>query len=67
VVNKMKAEAVRRVRVRQLFEARPSEDLTENAVMRFHGWLYQHHPELLPRRRGDMYKNLKVDLSGLFK
>lgn len=67
MVNKMKAEVVRRVRVRQLFQARPSEDLTENAVMRFQGWLYQHHPELLPLRRGDMYTNLKVDLSGLYK
>jgi hypothetical protein len=68
------AEAVRLARVRQLFEARPFsgplqriEDRTEKEVLTFYGWLHQHHPELLPKRQGDMYKHLKVDLSGLYK
>ncbi len=68
------AEAVRRARVRQLFKARPFsgplqriEDRTENEVLTFYGWLQHHHPELLPKSRGDVYKHLKVDLSGLYK
>jgi hypothetical protein len=61
------AEAVRRERVRQLFQARPAAEHTETTVLLFYGWLQQHHPELLPKRRGDVYKHLKVDLSGLYK
>ena len=63
---KKEAEAVRRARVRQLFEARPVEH-TETGVLLFYGWLTQHHPELLPKGRGDLYKRLKVDLGGLYK
>jgi hypothetical protein len=55
-MTKNDTEAVRRARVRQLFEALPLGDRTENAVMKFHGWLHQHHPELLPQGRGDLYK-----------
>ena len=64
-MSKKDAEAVRQARVRQLFEAR--EDRTENGVLKFHGWLHEHLSELLPRGRGDLYKHLKVDLSGLYK
>ena len=64
---KKEAEAMRRARVRQLFEAWPLGDRSENAVMKFHGWPHQHHPDLLPRGRGDLYKRLKVDLGGLCK
>jgi hypothetical protein len=63
---KEEAEAVRRARVRQLFEARPIER-TETGVLLFYGWLTQHHPELLPKRPGDVYKHLKEDLNGLYK
>jgi hypothetical protein len=54
-------------RVRQLFEARPSEQRTETGVLLFYGWLEQHHPELLPTGQGDPYQHLKSDLSGLYK
>jgi len=67
-------EEVRRVRVRQLFEARPSEERTETGVVLFYRWLQQSHPELLPTERvapwtepRDPYKQLKVDLKGLYK
>ena len=66
-MSKTDTEAVRRARVRQLFEALPLADHTENGVLKFHGWLHQHHPELLPKGRGDLYKRLKVDLGGLYK
>ena len=61
-MTKKDTEAVRRARVRQLFEALPLGDHRENRVLKFHGWLHQYHPELLPKRRGDAYQHLKVDL-----
>ena len=60
-------EAMRRTRVRQLFEARPSEEHTETGVLLFYRWLQQHHPELLPSGPADPYQQLKVDLRGLYK
>lgn len=66
-MNKKEIEAVRGARVRRLFEEIPLEDRSENGVLLFYGWLYQHHPELLPKGLGDLYQHLKVDLSGLYK
>jgi hypothetical protein len=63
---KKDTEAVRRVRVRQLFEAGPFER-TEIGIFKFHGWLHDHRPELLPKRSDDSYQHLKSDLSGLYK
>ena len=60
-------EIMRRARVRQLFEARPFVEQTETGVLFFYGWLHQHHPELLPKGPGDVYKHLKADLHGLYK
>ena len=67
VKKNISTEAVRRVRVRQLFQARPFEQQTETAALLFYRWLEQHHPELLPRGQGDPYQHLKVDLEGLYK
>jgi hypothetical protein len=66
-MTKKEFEAVRLERVRQLFKARPFAEHTENGVLKFYGWLHRHYPELLPNERGDPYKHLKVDLSGLYK
>jgi hypothetical protein len=65
-MSKKDTEALRRARVRQLWEAHPSEH-TEHNILVFHGWLRQHHPELLPKGQGDAFQSLKVDLSGLYK
>jgi hypothetical protein len=65
-VTKKDAEALRRVRVRQLFRERSSEQRTETGIMGFYGWLEKHHPELLPTGR-DPYRHLKMDLKGLYK
>jgi hypothetical protein len=61
------AEAVRRERVRQLFQARPAVEHTETTVLLFYAELQEHHGELLPKGRGDAHKHLKADLSGLHK
>jgi hypothetical protein len=61
------AEAKRRTRVRQLYEARPSEDHTETGILPFFAWLDKHHPDLLPRGPGDLFEKLKGDLKGLYK
>jgi hypothetical protein len=66
-MTKKEAEAVRRTRVRQLFEARPSEERTETGVLLFYRWLHQHYSELLPEEKGDQYEHLRVDLKGLYK
>jgi hypothetical protein len=60
-------EAVRRTRVRQLFEARPSSEHTETGVLLFYEWLQEHHPKLVPTEQGDAYQRLKMDLEGLYK
>jgi len=59
-------EALRRAIVRQLYEARPSREHTEAGIFLFHRWLANRYPELLPRRKGDSYEHLKVDLKGLY-
>src|SRR5271166_5041534 len=61
-------ETVRQLRVRQLFAARTAKKRTGDGILNFYGWLWEHHPELLPRAgRTDPYQLLKSDLSGLYK
>ena len=64
---KADTEALRRARVRQLFQARPAEDYSETGVLLFYAWLEKYHPELLPNGQGDAYPHLKVDLHGLYR
>ena len=59
-------EAVRQLRVRQLFQVRYPEKPTGRAILAFFGWLHKHNPALLPKEKGDPYKHLKVDLAGLY-
>jgi hypothetical protein len=61
------SETVRIARVRQLWEARPSDERTETGVLIFYGWLEKHLPELLPSGPGDPYQHLKADLAGLYQ
>lgn len=61
------AEAVRRARVRQLFEAQPFAEPTENVVLVFYQWLEKRYRHLLPTEIGDLYQLLKADLNGLYK
>ena len=52
-------------RLRQLIPLwldRPEHRRTENDVVIFYRWLEEYHPELLKRREGDPYQQLKVDL-----
>lgn len=60
-------EAVRVLRVRQLFEARSNEERSETGILLFYGWIENHYPHLLPTGRGDRVQQLKADLVGLFK
>jgi len=41
-------EAVRRIRVRQLWEAGLLKERTAIGVLDFYGWLDKHDPDLLP-------------------
>jgi hypothetical protein len=55
--------------VRRLWLERPESQRTENHVLGFYGWLYQHRPELLPRKKryGDsQYQGLFTFLRGLY-
>jgi hypothetical protein len=61
------AEAVRVARVRQLFEAQRYAERTENEVLIFFGWLEERYPHLLSTEWGDTFRQLKVDLKGLYK
>jgi len=63
-------EEARRNIVRALFvQIFPSGRRNENDVMKFHGWLQEHRPSLLPRLKawGDTFQHLKNDLDGLYK
>jgi hypothetical protein len=64
---KKDSEAVRRERVRQLYETRPAHERTETGVLLFYAWLEKRYPHLLPPGPGDLSDRLKVDLNGLFK
>ena len=62
------SETLRRERLRQLFQARLSEELTETGVLLFYRWLKKYHPELLPpEKHDDPYQHLRVDLAGLYR
>ena len=65
-MSKKEIEEVRRAQVRVLFAARPSEERTERAVLRFCGWLQKNYPELLPHETCDPYQSLTTDLIGLY-
>ncbi len=54
----------RLAQVLSLWLKRPTEKRTDNDVLSFYGWLEQNRPELLNRRHGDPYQQLKVDLRG---
>ena len=62
MITQKHVEALRRARVRQLFQALPSEDRTEDGIMKFYGWLQLKHPELLPRTRYDPYQVVMKEL-----
>jgi hypothetical protein len=68
MLSKNDTEAVRRARVRQLFESFQNSDRSETGVLKFYYWLQDQYPHLLPPAHvGDAYLQLKVDLSGLYK
>jgi hypothetical protein len=61
-------KAVRQARVRQLFVTRYPNKPTADDVVTFLGWLEGHYPHLLPQeKQGDLYQQLKSDLSGLYE
>jgi hypothetical protein len=66
--SKIEIEIGRRVRVRQMYEAFPHNDRSENGVLKFYCWLQDHYTHLLPTaRRGDVYLDLIGDLKGLYQ
>jgi|HubBroStandDraft_4_1064222.scaffolds.fasta_scaffold193527_1 hypothetical protein len=50
-----------------VWQARGVGKRTAVDILDFYKWLDQRHPELLPKRKGDPYQHLKVDLAGLVK
>ena len=67
-MNKKESEALRRSRVRQLFESLPCEKRTEAEVLLFYLRLQEQHTDLVPSVCGhDAYEQVKVDLTGLYK
>jgi hypothetical protein len=50
--------------LRGLWLTRSVEKRTDNDVLAFYGWLEQYRPDLLNRKNGDPYQNLKSDLRG---
>jgi hypothetical protein len=60
--NKEKEEAIRKLRVRQLWEASSERNARETGPLNFSKWLEEHHPELLPPGRGDAYERLRAEL-----
>lgn len=65
---KSESEALRRERVRQMFQAHQSGELTETGVLLFYRWLKVYHPELLAQEKhNDPYQHLRSDLEGLYK
>ena len=62
---KKDTDALRRSRVRQLFQDLPADQRTENQILNFYGWLHKNRPELLRTlHERDAYQQLKVDLTG---
>ena len=60
-------EAVRRERVRQLYETRLVHERIKTGVLLFYAWLEKRYPHLLPAGPGGLSERLNVDLSGLFQ
>ena len=57
-------------RLRQLVPLwleRPENKRMEKDLIVFYGWLEQNRPELLKRRYGDPYQQLKVDVGKLIR
>jgi hypothetical protein len=66
--SKRDSEALRRARVRQLFETLQSTELTETGVLLFYRWLDKYHPELLVgKEQDDPYEHLRMELEGLYR
>jgi hypothetical protein len=57
-------DSERKARLLELWWDRPRGKRTEHDVLAFYGELERLHPELLSRRVGDPYQNLKSDLVG---
>ena len=58
-------EVVRRLRVRQLFNARLEQERTVTGVVNFYGWLKDHYPGLIRRGSGDVYQRIRTDVFDL--
>ena len=54
----------RQALVLNLWLQRPADKRTSHELLVFYGELERNHPELLNRRHGDPYQQLKVDLRG---
>jgi hypothetical protein len=54
----------RKAALLKLWLVRPSKKRTRSDLLKFYGELEQSRPELLKRRHGDPYQQLKVDLRG---
>jgi hypothetical protein len=54
----------RKAALLKLWLVRPSKKRTGSDLLKFYGELEQSRPELLKRRHGDPYQQLKVDLRG---
>ena len=64
------SEELRQAQVRSLFEAwvvrqpKTQFGIASTRLLKFHGWMVEHRPELLPVGK-DPYQLLKSDLQGL--
>jgi hypothetical protein len=56
------SEAVRKARVRQLWEASSERKNAETGPLNFYQWLTEHNPDLLPPGQGDPYQRLRAEL-----
>jgi hypothetical protein len=54
----------RKTQLLSLWHQRPDGKRTENDVLAFYGEMERAFPQLLNRRGGDAYQNLKSDLQG---
>jgi hypothetical protein len=64
--SKTNPETIRRLRVRQLFKARPELERTLNGVVIFYDWLRDHYPDLIkPGPGDDHFQRVQADVSDL--
>jgi hypothetical protein len=56
------SEAVRKARVRQLWQVSPERNNSETGPLNFYKWLQEHNPDLLPPGQGDPYQRLRAEL-----